>query len=79
MDFEIENDGTIYEDKTSIYKISQKSCTIVSKIDNDSGVYGTERVIYFNNLKYQSGYVNTFSYIFLNNNENNKTNKIKIY
>ncbi|WP_445116377.1 hypothetical protein [Acinetobacter sp. WZC-1] len=77
LDFEAENDGAIYEDNISIYKIDKKLCVIISKIDGDSGVYGTERILYFNNLKYRSGYLNTFAYVFLNNDESKRTNKTK--
>lgn len=44
-DYEVENGGPILDDKVSIYKTNNNKCVLVSKIDGDSGVYGTETVI----------------------------------
>ena len=77
LNYEVENGGPIYNDEISIYKTNKNLCAIVSKIDGDSGIYGTERILYFNNLKFRSGYIHIFGYVFLDNDETKKTNKTR--
>lgn len=57
-----ENGGGIYSDEVSIYKTSNNQCVLVSKINGDSGVYGTERILFFYNSKFKDGYMWSYSY-----------------
>lgn len=69
--------GEIYLDDVDFYKLNKNTCVIVSKIDGDSGVFGTERILYFYNSKFKDGYIRIFSYTFLDNDESKKIHKIK--
>mgnify|MGYP003616524392 FL=1 len=49
MEYEVENGGPVFDSDVSIYKVNKNQCVLVSKIDGDSGVYGTETILYFYN------------------------------
>ena len=59
----------------SIYKINKNNCVIVSKVDGDSGAYGSEDILYFYNAKFLSGYSLSYSYTYLNSSGTKKSNK----
>ncbi|MFW1800222.1 hypothetical protein ACG9YX_09330 [Acinetobacter nematophilus] len=65
-DYEIENGGPILDNKVTIYKVNKNQCVIVSRVDGDSGGYGSEDILYFDGSKFLSGYSLNYSYIFLN-------------
>lgn len=67
IDYEVENGGPVFDNEISIYKLDKKNCVIVSQIDGDSGVYGTETILYFFNSKFLTGYRENYSYTVLNN------------
>lgn len=75
-DYEVENGGPILDGKVSIYKTNKNKCFLVSKIDGDSGVYGTETILYFYNSKVLYGYYVNYNYIFLNGEGSIKLNKV---
>lgn len=76
LDYEVENGGPIFDKKINIYKISKDKCVVVSKIDGDSGVYGTETILYFSNTKALEGYRINYSYSFLDGEDSLKLNKL---
>lgn len=77
MEYEVENGGPVYDEYVKIYKIKKNECVIVSIINGDSGVFGNEYVSYFYKGKFKFGYIRTFSYVFLDNDETKRTNKIE--
>ena len=76
LDYEVENGGPIFDKKINIYKIDKDKCVVVSKIDGDSGVYGTETILYFSNAKALEGYRINYSYSFLDGENSVKLNKL---
>lgn len=76
IDYEVENGGPIFNNEISIYKFSKAKCIIVSKIDGDSGVYGTETILYFSNAKILEGYRINYSYNFLDGEGSKKINRL---
>jgi hypothetical protein len=76
MEYELENGGPVFDSDVSIYKINKKQCVLVSKIDGDSGVYGTETILYFYNSKVLYGYYVNYNYRFLNGEGSIKLNEV---
>lgn len=74
-DYEVENGGPILDNKVSIYKANKNKCVIVSRVDGDSGGYGSEDVLYFDGSMFLSGYSLNYSYIFLNEEGTKKSKK----
>lgn len=74
-DYEVENGGPILDGKVSIYKANKNKCVIVSRVDGDSGGYGSEDILYFNDSKFLSGYSLNYSYMFLNEEGTKKSKK----
>lgn len=74
-DYEVENGGPILDNKVSIYKANKNKCVIVSRVDGDSGGYGSEDVLYFDGSTFLSGYSLNYSYIFLNEDGTKKSKK----
>lgn len=74
-DYEVENGGPILDNKVSIYKANKNKCVIVSRVDGDSGGYGSEDVLYFDGSTFLSGYSLNYSYIFLNEEGTKKSKK----
>ncbi|MDR6541293.1 hypothetical protein ABIC56_001514 [Acinetobacter bereziniae] len=74
-DHEVENGGPILDNKVSIYKANKNKCVIVSRVDGDSGGYGSEDVLYFDGSTFLSGYSLNYSYIFLNEEGTKKSKK----
>ena len=65
-EYEVEGGGPILDNEIRIYSIDNNSqCVIVSKIDGDSGVYGTEMILYFSKSKALYGYRRNYSYGFI--------------
>ena len=75
-DYEVENGGPILDSKVSIYKANKNKCVIVSRVDGDSGGYGSEDVLYFNDSKFLSGHSLNYSYMFLNEEGTKKSKKL---
>ncbi|WP_445116376.1 hypothetical protein [Acinetobacter sp. WZC-1] len=75
-DYEVENGGPVFYSDVSIYKASENQCIMVSRIDGDSGVYGTETILYFYNSKVSFGYYVNYNYIFSNSDDSIKLNKV---
>ena len=69
-----ENGGGIYSDEVKIYKSNNNQCVIISKINGDSGVYGTERILFFYNSKFKDGYMWVYSHV----SSNKKINYIEL-
>jgi hypothetical protein len=77
-DYEVENGGPILDNKVSIYKANKNKCVIISRVDGDSGDsggYGSEDILYFNDSKFLSGYSLNYSYMFLNEEGKKKSEK----
>ena len=74
-DYEVENGGPVLDNKVSIYKINKNHCVIVSKVDGDSGGYGSEDILYFYDSKFLSGYSLSYNYTYLNSKGTKKSNK----
>lgn len=73
-DFEVENGGPILDNKIKIYKDNAEfKCILVSRIHGDSGVYGTEIIIYFSGFKTVNGYKINFNYNFVDGEGSPKT------
>ena len=75
VDYEVENGGPVLDNKVSIYRINKNHCVIISKVDGDSGGYGSEDLLYFYNSKFLSGYSLSYSYTYLNSKGTKKSNK----
>lgn len=76
MEYELEKGGPVFDSDVSIYKMNKKQCVLVSKIDGDSGVYGTETILYFYNSKVLYGYYVNYNYRFLNGEGSIKLNEV---
>ena len=76
MEYEVENGGPVFDSDVSIYKVNKNQCVLVSKIDGDSGVYGTETILYFYNSKVSYGYYVNYNYRFSNGEGSTKLNKV---
>ncbi len=63
----MKKEGPFFINKFIIIKLKKKNCVIISQIDGDSGVYGTETILYFFNSKFLTGYRENYSYTVLNN------------
>ena len=74
-DYEVENGGPVLDNKVGIYRINKNHCVIISKVDGDSGGYGSEDLLYFYNSKFLSGYSLSYSYTYLNSKGTKKSNK----
>ena len=74
-DYEVENGGPVLDNKVNIYKVNRNHCVIVSKVDGDSGGYGSEDILYFYNSNFLSGYSLSYSYTYLNRNGTKKSKK----
>lgn len=77
VNYEVEGGGPVFDNKIKIYKFdSQGKCAIVSKIDGDSGVYGTEAILYFSKSKVFDGYRFNYSYSFVDGENSKKWDKL---
>ncbi len=77
VDYEVDGGGPVFDKKIKIYKVdSQGKCAIVSKIDGDSGVYGTEAILYFSKSKVFDGYRLNYSYSFVDGENSKKRDKL---
>ncbi|MCL6239283.1 hypothetical protein [Acinetobacter amyesii] len=74
--YEVEEGGPILDNVIKIYTIDRDQCVIVSKIEGDSGVYGTESILYFSKSKILYGYRYNYSYSFYNGEGSNKVDKL---
>ena len=76
-DYEVEGGGPILDNEIRIYSIdSNGQCVIVSKIDGDSGVYGTEMILYFSKSKALYGYRCNYSYGFIDGESSKKIDEL---
>lgn len=76
LDYEIEDNGAIYDDNVKFYKVDKNTCAIVSVIAGDSEIFGEERILYFYQSDFKDGYIRTFSYKYLDKDEHKKTDQI---
>lgn len=76
VDYEVENGGPVFENEVKVYKFDNSKCIIVSRIDGDSGVYGTEGILFFSKDKVLNGYRRNYSYSFLNGEGSTKLDKL---
>lgn len=76
VEYEVENGGPVFDNEVSVYQINKNQCAIVSRIDGDSGVYGTETILYFYNAKVLKGYLINYNYTFLDGEGSDKADKV---